>query len=65
MSTPAEELKAGNEIKADAEPVEPLDLEHLLARLKEPVKTRPIRRMTQGELERHPEKARGDLLGVA
>ncbi|MDH5323665.1 MAG: hypothetical protein OEW81_14750 [Gammaproteobacteria bacterium] len=54
------EAKSGVEPVGEA-PVEPLDLEHLVASLEEPIRTRPARRMTQGELEKYLEKA-ADLL---
>ena len=49
--------KAGTPVDVGRE----LDLEQLLATLEEPIKTRPARRMTQGELEKYLEKA-ADLL---
>ena len=56
------EAKAGA-VRVGEEPGEPLDLDHLLASLEEPIRTRPTRRMTQGELEKYLEKAADMLRG--
>jgi type I restriction enzyme M protein len=66
MSKSAQAVEQAQAEQAPAsEPAPAIDLNHLLARLKEPIRTRPVRRMTQGELEGYLEKVADILRGSA